>query len=238
MQSGQRGEFYRPLYSLQLEHAGLFLREVSEAYNLGFEGLFEADRQKLRKARDQQRKIQRWSNIIAANVFKVFRLLQWQAVETTQLYAETISSLQEISESVRDIVVRAKQHVANNHSGLLDDQIAELERVRQAVTEILDRAAHDLVARECTDCDVIAAKNRELRMMVNDFDHKQIKRIQGNQSKTRLSILFYSLVWDSLKITEQTTYLLNVFQESLQVAESNKKNGDTTPGIEPDPVTT
>jgi len=224
--------------AVTFEHAGLFLREVNEAYNLGFEGLFEADRQKLRKAREQQRKIQRWSNIIAANVFKVFRLLQWQEVETTQLYAETISSLQEISESVRDVVLRAKQHVANNHSGLLDVQVVELQKVRAAVTEILDRAAHNLVARECTDCDVIATKNRELRMMVNDYDHKQIKRIQDNESKTRLSILFYSLVWDSLKITEQTTYLLNVFQESLQVAEAHRENGETPPDMEPDTVTT
>ena len=32
--------------AVTFEHAGLFLREVNEAYSLGFEGLFEADRQK------------------------------------------------------------------------------------------------------------------------------------------------------------------------------------------------
>jgi len=224
--------------AVTFEHAGLFLREVRDIFNLGFEGLIEQNRHKLKQAREGQRKIQRWSNIIAANVFKVFRLLQWQEVETTQLYAETISSLQEISESLRDIVVRAKLHVANNHSGLLEEQIVELGRVREAVSEILDRAAHDLAARECTDCDAIAAKNRELRMTVNEFHHNQIKRIQDNVSKTRLSILFYSFIWDSLKITEQTTYLLVVFQESLQVAESTKGPDDAAPGVRPDSLTT
>jgi hypothetical protein len=41
-------------------------------------------------------------------------------------------------------------------------------------------------------------------------------RIQDNSSKTRLSILFYSFMWDALKIAEQTTYLLTVFRDPLQ----------------------
>ena len=42
-------------------------------------------------------------------------------------------------------------------------------------------------------------------------------RIQDNSSKTRLSILFYSLTWDCLKIAEHTHNLLTVFQEPLGV---------------------
>jgi phosphate/sulfate permease len=94
------------------EHTGIFLREVREILDLAFLGLFEQNRQTLKSARIGQRKIQRWSNIIAANIFKVFRLLHWQDVQVTQRYAGTISSLQEISESVRDVVLRANLHVA------------------------------------------------------------------------------------------------------------------------------
>jgi phosphate/sulfate permease len=209
------------------EHAGSFLREVEEVLNLGFTGLFEQNRHTLKLARDGQRKIQRWSNIIAANIFKVFRLLQWQEVELTQRYAQTISSLQEISESVRDIVVRAKQHVGNNHSGLLDVQIQELERVRGLLLEVLDRTAKALSSKECDDCDDIAEKNRELRILVNELDQHQIERIQDNASKTRLSILYYSLMWDSLKIAEQTTYLRAVLQEWLTVG--NGEPPENTP---------
>jgi phosphate/sulfate permease len=199
------------------EHAGTFLREVVVVLDLGFFGLFEQNRAKLKLAREGQRKIQRWSNIIAANIFKVFRLLHWQEVEHTQRYAQTISSLQEVSESVRDIVVRAKQHVANNHSGLLTIQIEELEQVRTLLFEILERTARALSDKECDDCDTIEERVRELRALANQLDQHQIQRIKDNVSKTRLSILFYSFLWDSLKIAEETSELRSVLQEWLTV---------------------
>jgi phosphate/sulfate permease len=202
-----------------VRHMGIFLREVQRVLHLGFDGLFEQNRTKLKEAREGQRKVQRWSNVIAANIFKVFRLLRWEAVESSQRYALTISSLQEISESLRDIVVRSHLHVANNHSGLLTEQIAELDHIRTDVAQILERTANALLLHEEPDAEAIGQNNRDLRVLVNDFDRNQVKRIQDNRSKTRLSILFYSLVWDSLKIAEQTTYLFDVFIESLRLDE-------------------
>jgi phosphate/sulfate permease len=205
------------------EHAGLFLREVRDVLDLTYDGLVEQNRSKLKEARARQRKIQHWSNIIAANIFKVFRLLQWENVETTQRYAQTISSLQEMSESVRDIVVRSKLHVANNHSGLLPEQAAELAQIRALITDILGRASQALQDLECPDCDTIEAKNHELQMLAHEFDQNQIKRIQDNASKTRLSILFYAFMWDSVKISEQTIDLLAIFKQSLRLEEPGSK---------------
>jgi phosphate/sulfate permease len=208
--------------SVTFQHAGLFLREVDQILDLGFSGLFEQNRQTLKEARIGQRKIQRWSNIIAANIFKIFRLLQWQALEDSQRYALTISSLQEISESVRDIVMRAQLHVDNQHSGLLESQIAELDQVRKVLAEILDTTSGALLSKEAPNDQLIATKNRELRLLVDEFDQNQVLRIQDNSSKTRLSILFYSFMWDSLKIAEQTTYLFDVFQQSLTLNQSTE----------------
>jgi phosphate/sulfate permease len=203
-------------------HVGLFVDAVSKTLSTGFEGLFNEDRQILKDAREQQRKVQRWSNIIAANTYKIFRLVNWQDADTTQRYATTLSSLQEISESLRDIVVRSHLHVANNHSGLLKDQIEDLHKVHSEVQEILRRTGRALREHDCPDCEEIAEKNRDLRIVVGQFDRQQIKRIQDNRSKTRLSILFYSLMWDSLKIAEQATHLLTVFREPPMLDQTRK----------------
>lgn len=200
-----------------VDHMGTFLREVRRVLNQSFDGVFEQNRQSLKAAREGQRRVQLWSNIIAANIFKVFRLSKWEDVERTQRYAATISSLQEISESLRDIVVRSDLHVGNNHSGLLVEQIAELDQIRSALVEILDHTSRALRIKEPPDQKAIANANRALRLLVNEFDQNQIMRIQANRSKTRLSILFYSLVWDSLKIAEQTTRLFEIFDESIRV---------------------
>ena len=203
------------------QHAGIFLAKVEEVLGLGFEGLFHQDRQTLKRAREGQRKVQHWSNVIAANIFKVFRLLQRADVDESQRYVQTMSALQEISESLRDIVVRAHLHVANNHSGLLSEQKEELDTVRSTVQDILSRTSAALKEGSCPDCDTIGAKSRELRILVNDLDEGQLVRIKDNTSKTRLSILYYSLIWDSLKIAEQTTNLLIVFEEQLRPGSSS-----------------
>jgi phosphate/sulfate permease len=198
------------------EHAGIFLQEVSRVLTAGFDGLVASDRQKLKSARAGQRRIQIWSNIIVANIFKVLRLLQWEDVKNTQHYAQTISTLQEISESTRDIVMRSNFHVANNHSRLLDAQVAELRQIRQGVLEILDQASKTLLEKEHPDPETIKSSARDVRKLTHEFDQNQIMRIQNNSSKTRLSILFYAFMWDSLKIAEQTTHLLTVFQDPMR----------------------
>jgi phosphate/sulfate permease len=202
---------------ITFEHAGRFLTEVRSILDLNLSALETYDLPKLKAAAAGQRRIQLWSNIIAANIFKVFRLLHWQDVEHTQRYAHAMSSLQEISESVRDIVKRSKLHVANNHSGLLTAQVVELRAVHEQLGAILERTATALSASSCPDCDEIGELNHELLRMANTYDRNQIQRIQHNRSKTRLSILFYSLLWDCAKIAEQTDVLRSVLQEWLTV---------------------
>jgi hypothetical protein len=200
------------------EHAGILLGEVREILDVAFTGLFASDRPTLKANRYRQRTVQRWSNVIAANIFKVLRLLQRAQVEDSQRYAQTISSLQEITESLRDLVMRAHLHVANNHAGLLPAQKEELEQVRRSVGGILDTASSALSRRSRPDPKAAADAYRALRLLAHQLDQNQIARIQDNSSKTRLSILFYSFLWDSLKIAEQTINLIGVFREPLPLA--------------------
>jgi Na+/phosphate symporter len=203
--------------AVTFQHAGLFLRDVRTVLDTALEGLITNDRLKLKEARLGQRKIQQSSNIIAANIFKVLRLLQRESVEDTHRYAQTISALQEISESLRDVVMRSYTHVSNNHSGFLEGQVAEIGTVRDYISRILDDASEALSRRQPLDMEVERKLKKKLKKLVKEIDQNQIMRIQDNSSKTRLSILFYSLTWDCVKIAEHTYNLLTVFQEPLGV---------------------
>jgi len=219
------------------EHTGIFLGEVATVLNEASDGLFEYDRPKLKQAKVGQRRIQRWSNIIGANTFKVLRLLQWEDSVDSHRYAKTISSLQEISSSVHDIVIRANQHVSNQHAGLLESQIEEMDRVRKEVVQILSLTSQALLEKKKPDSKAFAARVADLQNFAKDYDRNQISRIQDNTSKTRLSILFYSYVWDALKIARQTHRLLVVFKDTLypETTRVRKRTlgGDDTDGTDP-----
>ena len=83
-----------------------------------------------------------------------------------------------------------------------------------------------LLQRERPDREEFKAAVQRLRTLTHEFDQNQIKRIQDNTSKTRLSILFYAFMWDCLKIAEQTNHLLKIFRDPLRPAASLDRNGD------------
>lgn len=208
-----------------IRHAGTFLAEARKTLDEAFDGLFQANRAKLRSARQGQRRLQQWSNVITANLFKVLRLARRAEGWESNGYSHIVSSLQEIAESVRDVSLRAHLHVANNHSGLLAEQVTELDLVRTITSRVLDTTARELHAKRKPDLGALAGENRALRLLVDELDRNQAKRIGDNTSKTRLSILFYSLMWDCLKITEQTTSLLATFSSPLELAGRRETDG-------------
>jgi phosphate/sulfate permease len=202
---------------VSFEHVGIFLEEACRTLNAGFNGLFKQDINKLKNAKKRQRKIQHWTNVIIANIFKVLRLLSREDVEDTQRYAETISSLQRIAESQRDVIMRSHMHVANNHAGLLEGQIEELKKIRDCIIDLLESTASAFRKKRPLNLDQMDAKRDELRDLIREFDQNQIMRIQDNTSKTRLSILFYGLTWNSYRIAKQLRILAEIFREPLRI---------------------
>jgi Na+/phosphate symporter len=180
-----------------------------------FEGILTENRKPLKQLRRATSKVQAWSNIIVANIFKTMRLLQHEDVKGADNYAHVISALQEIAESLRDIILRCHVHTSNQHSGLLPAQKKELQRVRKCVEALLADTARIMLDREHFNYGEVAAPYVELKNMLEDFDRSQIERIRSGVSKTRLSILYYGLNNASLKISEQALHLLTLFDETL-----------------------
>jgi phosphate/sulfate permease len=197
------------------EHAGIFLREVAKNLNLGYEGLAAQNRQTLKSVRKETKKIHSWANIIVANVFKTLRLLQQEEVTTTHKYAQSISVLQEIAECHRDFILRAFDHINNNHKGMLPVQLEELKKVKNCILNLLEKTSDALMKKQIPDFKSIDRDKQKLNRMIAEFDKNQVKRIQDNTSKTRLSILFYGFTRDSKIIADQTCNLLKIFQESF-----------------------
>ncbi len=203
--------------ALTRQHFGVFLENVGNDLDHCITALIQENRPKLKALRRESRKIQDWSNIINANIFKTLYLLNRDDLEVAREYALTIRSLQEIAESHRDILIRAHLHVANHHTGLLDSQKVELETLRQILTNELTGASGMLLKKTPVDFEKIVTELDTLKSRAAEFDCNQIQRIQNAESKTRLSILFYSLLAAGTKIAEETSTLLNIFRDTFKV---------------------
>jgi phosphate/sulfate permease len=197
------------------EQTGYFLKEISDSLGLCFEAAISEDRQKLRDTATWTDKIQKWANIIISNTFETLFLLRDESAESPQKYAKTMRYVQGIAESHRDIIKRSYVHFENCHEGFSDGQKEELRRIKTYITRLLWNTSIMLRQRKKVDYDYIANQCRKLKNLVTEFDKNQIKRIQDAQSKTRLSILYYALMENSVNIAEQTQNLLDIFRESF-----------------------
>jgi len=205
------------------EQTGLFLKEVSDTLGICCEAAVSEDRQRLKNIKIETEKIQSWANVIVANIFKTLFLLHKEDISDTQKYSHTIRSLQNITESHRDIIMRIYEHFENYHTGFINIQKEELRQVKTHITRLLWNTSIMLRFRKQVDYDYITNQKRKLTELVDEFDKNQIKRIQNAESKTRLSILFYGILENCVEIAEQTENLLDIFQESFQLMPNEKK---------------
>ncbi len=211
---------------MSFKHSGIYLEKIMDSLNRGYTGLFNNNRLELRNLRKETKVTQQWANILIANMFKVLRLFQKTKYNDSQEFPNTIETLQEIAESNRDIIVRAYDHLNNNHSGLLDTQVKELKEVRNIAVKTIQTASRKLKKDEDLNMDVIIENKKKLEEIINVFNDNQIMRIQDNSSKTRLSILFFGLIWDTVKIVDNVINLLNILKSTTEkrkeLSEKNK----------------
>jgi predicted transcriptional regulator len=203
--------------STTFEHAGIFLKEVAGVVESTYQGLARENRQILKKARKDSKKIQRWANIIVANIFKTLRVLQKEEPSYTQKYPATVNVLQEIAECQRDVIRRAYDHVHNNHKGMLPVQLEELNQIKELVVGLLNKTSDALREKNIAQFKTIIEEEEKLKNLEHTFDKNQVARIQEGTSKTRLSILFYGFIRDSRLIVWQTVNLMKIFEESFRL---------------------
>ena len=201
------------------EHMAFLLKEIRASLNISLDALFRQNSDRLGIERKRLSKIQRWSNIISANIFKAMRLLDQRNLSVSTQYPQTVRRLQKLTDGQRDIVLRAYTHVGNHHKGLLPVQIEELEQVRELLNEILLIVEETFTHRQTANLALLTEKDQQLRDLAAELNVKQVARIHDSASKTRLSILYYAIVGNAMMISKQNLELLEIFNLSFSEIE-------------------
>ena len=202
------------------EQTGYLLHEIRVSLDASLNGLFQQNQYILNTEKNTSKRIQRWANIVVANIFKSMRLLQQEDGHLTYRYGQTIRRLQKLADGHRDIVVRAHQHVSNHHKGMLDIQVEELTEVIRILDEIFLAVEATFNKERALNIEEVAAMDRELRDLAERLHQEQLGRIRNGSSKTRLSILFYAILGNAAMLSRQNVRLLEIFSDSFGNIES------------------
>jgi len=201
--------------STTFEHMSHLIHQLRDSLDITLEALFTQDLTALKLQKKNLKKFQNWSNIITANIFKSMRLLQRTDSEVHGHYSQTIRRLQQLSDCSRDITMRALMHVDNQHAGLIKEQIDDLRKVKEKIMDIFFEVGHIFSHEHTVTADSICKMHKELKELVKELNKNQINRIIDDTSKTRLSILYYSVTENSVALSKQLLRLVEVFNDSF-----------------------
>jgi len=200
---------------ISFEHTSILLGEIRESLDRALEALFHQNNYVLALERDRSAEIERWANIVTANVFKTMRLLQQEEVDLSYKYGRTGRRLQKLAEGHRDIVYRACDHVGNYHKGLLEEQVEELREVKARTLSIIADVEATFRKEQGPPLEQIVERQKSLAQFVNDLEVKQTERIKDDSSKTRLSILYYAVLGNVAMLARQNRRLMQIYAETF-----------------------
>jgi hypothetical protein len=200
--------------SITFEHVSIFLHEIRESLDKTIEALFNQNEYGLAAERKKTYKINQWSNIIIANIFKSLRFLQKEDHKHYS-YNRIIRRLQRLSNGYCDIVIRSHDHVKNHHKGLLDVQVSELKQIKSHLINIINEVELLLSQKQIGKSESIKMKADELQKLSSGFEENQLKRIHTEESKTRHSILYFAILGNANMMSVQNIKLLDIFNESF-----------------------
>ncbi len=201
--------------AMTFEQTGQFLRQISDNVDICFDAAFAEDLERLRDTKAQAEKIEAMASLIINNIFMALSSLQQEDISKTAQYAKTTGVIQSIAACHRDIVFQTCQHFENYHPGFDEEQKDELRHVKAFVTRLLWNTAIMLMRRKRVDFNYISNQYERLKELVDKCDKNQVLRIQRGQSKPKVTLLYFALLGNCLRLSEQTKELLILFRDSL-----------------------
>jgi len=201
--------------TMTFEQTGQFLREISDNVDLCFDAAFAEDLERLRSSKAQVEKIETMASLIVGNIFSAISMLHKEDLSKTAQYAKTTGVIQSIAGCHRDIISHTCKHFENYLPGFEEEQKDELRHVKAFVTRLLWNTAIMLMRRKRVDFDYIENQYGRLKELIESYDKNQVVRIQRGESKPKVTLLYYALLENCLRLTEDTKELLIVFRDSL-----------------------
>jgi Na+/phosphate symporter len=141
--------------------------------------------------------------------------MQKEEIHASLKYGQIIRRLQKLVDGHRDIVMRSHDHVDNHHSGLLNVQVQELRQVKELLIAVLTDVGRVISRRQPANARRIVEQNEKLRQLAGRCHQNQLERIRNGESKTRLTILYYSIIGNAMMLSKQNLKMLEIFEESF-----------------------
>lgn len=184
------------------------MAKVTDIYNQTLEGLFNEDRKLLKAMVRESEELYAAAHERKHEVLPTLIKLQENYIETGHYYVQVVDYMNEVTKALVHITRPSYEHINNNHEGLNQEQVADLRNVSNQVSEIYRRINRMLESGDYSSLDEILLMRDNLFDTLAAAIKNQIKRVKAKTTKTRISILYLTIINETKTMVLQTRNLL------------------------------
>ena len=184
------------------------MSRVTDIYSQTLIGLFNEDRKLLRQMVRESETLYQTAHERKHEVLPTLIEMQENYVETGHYYVQVVDYLDEVAKALVHITRPSFDHINNNHEGFRVDQLEDLRRVNDQVSQIYTHINEMLRTSNYDELDGILQMRDELFDMLAAAIKSQIKRVKAKASTTRSSILYLTIINETKTMVLQSRNLL------------------------------
>lgn len=193
-----------------------YLSNAHNIYDDVYGGLVNENRKKLKKAVKESKELDENGSIIMGKLLQGAVLIDDTFTNEDMNLGRTVSSIRDISASLKDISKICFEHVDNNHSGLAKDQKEDFKELKNLITSEFDLVASKFSKKDLSKLEDLQEKIQDIRKSISRLDKNQIARIKRGESKVRTNLLFMNILFKTEQISNNVSEIINFNKELLK----------------------
>ncbi|MDR1983382.1 MAG: inorganic phosphate transporter [Prevotellaceae bacterium] len=184
------------------------MEQITKIYNRTLVATFKENRKVLSEMVVDSNKLFQQSRHRKYEVLPTLKHLQISDINYGYFYVQIVDYLSEITKAVLHITRPCFDHINNSHEGLSKEQVVDLMKINDEVEKIYMKINEMLWTKNFTEIDLILDMRDNLFAMISDAIKDELKRVQANQSKTKTSILYLTILNETKTLVLQLRNLL------------------------------
>ncbi len=191
------------------------LNKAIELYNETIQALVKEDLKKLKSINKEIKEINKKAKHLKDNISITISQLQDDSIETGHYYVQVLDYLREIAHCITFIIQPSFEHINNNHKGLINIQVEELNKIRNQLNEFFNTIQDIIQKNKFTEINHIIDKQQEILNIIEEFRKTQIKRIKHKETGTKNSLLYLGILSETKNLLLNTINLLKAQRDFL-----------------------
>ncbi|MBP1630540.1 MAG: inorganic phosphate transporter [Bacteroidetes bacterium] len=188
---------------------------IKDIYSQTIIGLNTEDRKLLKSLDERMYKFTDDTKMIKQQVYITLNQFSEETIHTGHYYVQVIDYLREIAHSLSFITKPSFEHINNQHQGLSDVQVGELEKINFATSEFFEMNLDAINRNDFSMVPRVIEKQQEILFLLNEARKNEVRRIKSQAESTRNAILYLAILNETKNLMLQTLNLLKAQRDFI-----------------------